>query len=93
MTEITAQNAAFIEDRRKKLIGKVLFLSNYFFLTFLGRHFLTAQHDRTTYVLANIGTLLVALILTTLMNRLLSQKACLIAIPAMLGLAVLAAYL
>src|SRR6266567_7725367 len=93
MTGAATEDTGIIENKRKKLIGKGLFLSNYLFITFLSKHFMTAPHGGAMFAMGNLGTFLVALLLTALMYNLLSKKACLIAIPVTIGLAALAAVL
>ena len=93
MTETTTEDMKIAENKRKKLIGKGLFLSNYLFITFLSKHFMTAPHGEAMFAMGNLGTFLAALLLTALIYNLFSTKACLIAIPVTVGLAALAAVL
>ena len=64
MTETITKDMEKAENKKKKLIGKGLFLSNYLFITFLGKHFMTAPLGGAMFVTGNLGTLLIALLLT-----------------------------
>jgi hypothetical protein len=52
---------------------------------------MTAPHGGAMFVMGNLGSFLIALLLTAMMYNLLSTKACLIAIPVTFCLAALAA--
>ncbi|BCG45624.1 hypothetical protein GEOBRER4_n0382 [Citrifermentans bremense] len=79
------------EKKRKRVIGKGLFLSNYLLISFLIKHFMSAPGGGAVFVIGNLGTLLIALLLTALMYNLLPPKVCLMSIPLALAMAVIAA--
>lgn len=91
--DATTAELEIMEKKKKSLMGKSLLLANYLFVSFLSKHFIAAPHGGAMFVIENIGTLLVALLLTTLMYCFLPNKVCLIAIPVTLGLAAIAAFL
>jgi len=91
MTEQRSEKTEENEKKRTSLIVNGLFISNWLFITFLRKQFFAAPHGGAMFVVRNIGTILATLALTVAMSHFLPKRACLIAIPVTLCLALIAA--
>jgi hypothetical protein len=76
---------------RNKWLVNGLFISNWLLIVFLRKQFFSPPHGAATFVVKNVVTFALAVLVTSLMYRNLPKKAVVIAIPEILVLAVLTA--
>jgi hypothetical protein len=70
-----------------KALKTLLFFANWLFLVFLSRRFISPPAGDLDFLAKNIGTFLVAVVLTGLMIRFSSRRAVILLIPTMVILA------
>jgi hypothetical protein len=75
-------------DPRNKLMKTLLFFSNWLFLVFLSKRFISPPGDGGDFLLKNITTFFSAVIVTGLMIHFLSRKIIWLLIPGILILAI-----
>ena len=84
MDDVTYERKA---GSRGKGLKSLLFLANWSFIVFLSKKFIAPPAGGLDFVVKNIGTFLVALVMTALIIHFCPRKAVIVLIPIMVILA------
>jgi len=75
-------------DKKAKIVKTLLFFSNWLFLVFLSKRLISSPAGNIDFLLKNIATFFVALVMTGLMIHFFSRRVMILCIPIMAILAV-----
>jgi hypothetical protein len=75
-------------DKKGKIVKTLLFFSNWLFVVFLSKRFISPPAGEIDFLLKNASTLFVAMVMTGLMIHFFSRRVMVFCIPIMVILAV-----
>jgi len=88
MNDLTVEKEA---KQSNKGVKTLLFFANWLFVVFLSKRFVSPPEGELDFLLKNIGTFLLASIMTVIMAHFSSRKTMILLIPIMVFLSVAAA--